>query len=1130
MDTSSRIHPEYTRNTVNFAPTTNLNSGGGSSMSRWTQIQQEWQNSAVDPQITRLNVKHLTLDTPREYLLYALPEHEWRRNNGTVRNKYRKQYAHTEHGGWWCSTVDVLAAAEGINRESEWGCLKPFQPRSWTENGKTKVLKYEHPLKASTELFALRITYELGLKIAKRYRLGEEYGKRILQAYRKRQNTPEARNKQAQSFNSSRELSQKGNSSRNSPDQRRVSSSNSVGVFEEIALLDLNCQDFLTNEDPLFWHWVIKHPQIPITITEGAKKAAALLSNGYCAIGLPGIYGGYRTPKDEFGKKIWGASYLIPQLEVFATNSRPFYFAFDQDTKPKTVTNVNTAIKNTGKLLQAKGCPVNVTRWSNEHKGVDDLIVAQGTQLFDIAYFDALSLKSWEAIVRHQLTYPINPIINQKYLGDLSELGITYDNLPKFLAIQSAKGTGKTHSIAELAALAQRVGQKILVLTHRIQLGLALCNIFGIDYVSEFRNSETGGVFGYGLCVDSLHSKSLARFNPEEWSDALIIIDEVEQVIWHMLDSTTCQKERVAILENFKTLIGNVLSDENDGNLIVADADLSDISLNYLSSLGHGRKPRLIVNNYKPHGQESYIVYNYNDTTPANLVNNLIKAIARGEKVFIQLSAQKAKSKWGTKNMEAFLKKEFQGKNLKTLRIDSETIAEPGHPAFGIIPNLNEELSNYDVVICSPSIETGVSIDIKGHFNSVWIIAQGVQTCDGVRQSMMRVRENIPRHLWAAPRGLSQVGSGEKTFKGLISSQHKLTKANINLLTQVGADDLEAGVCPKALSTWAERGTLINQEMADYRTTILAMLGEEGQLVMTSEDFDDDLREEGHKVTEEEDKEFEEEAVYQKIKLSKQKVYDQHCEQIANADDIDNKRYEQLKDQRAKTEQERLEYQKAKLRYRYDLNVTPLLVKEDDDGLYRSTQLLYYATVGWKYLPERERKLIENFKQESEGKIFNPDFNRSMLSAKVFVIRKLLPLSILSDNERELRNADADLIEMAELAKKFRWDVKRVLGITVNPDASPIKVLRQILDKLGLSLKLLRKEGSRGEQVRIYQLKRVLSLSEQVQERWLLRDDYASESVVTETNNKSLTNSGDYAGESVVTETNNKSLTNSGDY
>ena len=67
----------------------------------------EWLDSAVDPDLIRLNIKSLEGSNPLEYLLYALPDTE-RRNDGRLRDKWLKKYAHTEHGGWWCSGVDIL--------------------------------------------------------------------------------------------------------------------------------------------------------------------------------------------------------------------------------------------------------------------------------------------------------------------------------------------------------------------------------------------------------------------------------------------------------------------------------------------------------------------------------------------------------------------------------------------------------------------------------------------------------------------------------------------------------------------------------------------------------------------------------------------------------------------------------------------------------------------------------------------------------------------------------------------------------------------------------------------------------------------------------------------------------------
>ncbi|MFM1843000.1 MAG: hypothetical protein RLZZ490_1738, partial [Cyanobacteriota bacterium] len=135
----------------------------------------------------------------------------------------------------------------------------------------------------------------------------------------------------------------------------------------------------------LFWQWVKDNPSIPILITEGAKKAASLLSHGYAAIGLPGIYGGYRTPKNENKEPTGEPRYLIPQLEAFCQEGREFVFAFDNDKKESTIKAVKTAIAKTGELIEAKGCKVSVMVWFFDVKGIDDLITKyQETNLDNI--------------------------------------------------------------------------------------------------------------------------------------------------------------------------------------------------------------------------------------------------------------------------------------------------------------------------------------------------------------------------------------------------------------------------------------------------------------------------------------------------------------------------------------------------------------------------------------------------------------------------------------------------------------------------------------------------------------------------------------------------------------------------
>ncbi|MUL39448.1 plasmid replication protein, CyRepA1 family, partial [Gloeocapsopsis dulcis] len=488
----------------------------------------------------------------------------------------------------------------------------------------------------------------------------------------------------------------------------------------------------ITEEDKKrsFWHWAWKH-NVPIIITEGAKKAGALLTAGFAAIALPGIYGGYRTLKDEEGNQI-GKPYLIPDLQCFATLGREIYFCFDRDQKQKTIRSVNKAIEKTGYLFTQSGCKVRVICLPGPEKGVDDFIMAHGAETFDVLYQAAKLLESWQAQSFTELTYPTAIKVNRRYLGDIS-----IPNDAKLVALKSAKGTGKTQLLEAIVSKALAANKWVLVIGHRVQLVEALCHRFGIPYVTEIRTEPSGAALGYGLCIDSLHPGSQARFNAENWHDGVVILDECEQVIWHALNSSTCQTERVAILKQLKSLLYNVLH-SSSGQVYLADADLSDLSIDFVRSLSSTNvEPCIVVNEWQPGLDECWEVYNYQGKDPSGLVEALEKHIAGGGKPFVVCSAQRAKSQWGTRTLERHFNKLFPRKQI--LRIDSETIADPSHPAYVCVTNLNIILQLYDIVLASPSIETGVSLDLKGHFTSVWGIFQGVQAESSARQALARL-------------------------------------------------------------------------------------------------------------------------------------------------------------------------------------------------------------------------------------------------------------------------------------------------------------------------------------------------------------------------------------------------------
>ena len=937
---------------------------------------EEWvSRSAIDPEVTALNLISLDGQTPYERLLYNWESGKVH-TDATWRQINRRFGDNWLHGGWWSSGTDVLTGAE-----SEWGCFKPNKPRADKSKGfdpnKSKLVKYEHPPQTPTEIFALGVPRHIWKKIAERF------------------NVP-------------------------------------IGSYV------------------YFWEWVKDHPEIPLIATEGVKKAGALLTAGYAAVALPGVRSGYRQPRDEFGNKT-GQPYLIPQLKVFAQHSREIYLCFDQDLKQETVRNVNQAISATAKLFTKQGCKVKVVVWHPElGKGADDLIVNHGAETFDQAFQTALCCEIWGVVQFVKLTHPVDLEVNYEKLTEEIEPGkyrARFSSPPGYqlICLKSPKNTAKTELLAQLVEPLIHAGGKVLLLTHRIQLGEELCKRLGIDYVTELKDSETGGIWGYGLCVDSLHPKSQARFNPDDWEGAYIILDEAEQVIWHLLNSSTCQGERVAILRCLKQVIQVALS--TGGKVFLSDADLSDISIDYIRSLaGYDLKPWIVCNNWKP--EQGWLVTNYDGNNPSQLVADLEKYIEQGGIPFISVSAQKKKSQWGTQNLEAYLQRRFPSKRI--LRIDRESIADPEHPAYGCMTRLNELLPNYDIVLVSPTIETGVSIDCL-HFTSVWGIFQGVQACDSVRQALARVRAKVPRYVWIRKTGFSRVGNGSTSVNALLASQHKLAQANINLLSRADfTDEIDLDFQPESLRTWAKKAVVVNLGMAKYRATILEGLINEGHTVIGADNLDEAAGE----------------LTKDAVKQVKDFQYQAHCKAVSEVASIDHKRYNELKDKRAKTFTDRLQFEKADIERRYHVPVTPELVGADANGWHSQLKLHYYLTVGREHLPAREASSARKQLEEGNGAVFKPDFNKRQIGAKIWILDaigfdKLMQL-------KELRTDSPELLSSINYCKQHPFEFQAATGITISQKASPMAFAQRLAGLIGYRFPFLRKEGGRGTQVRVY--------------------------------------------------------------
>ncbi len=944
-------------------------------------------SSGIDLHLVKLNFRSLEDKNAYDYLFISelIP----RTNTGIVKSYWLERYAHVQHGGWWCSGVDVLNNWQMM----EWGCFKPNQPRI---NQKGKSIKYEHPPCTPTRIFCLRVPLQIWEQVAQRYNV----------------KLPE------------------------------------IAIADDGAAIG-------------FWKWVMEH-NIPVIICEGVKKAATLLTSGYAAIAVPGITSGYRVIKDKFGKVI--RRQLIPDLTAFSITKRTIYICFDFETQLKKTNAVNNAISQLGLLFQEKKCPVQVIELPGMEKGVDEFIVAKGAAAFDKIYRQSLNLEVYLARNKPHtnLTIPAALTVNRRYL----------DNIPfptsGLVGVKSAKGTGKTTALQAVVKQALDTNKPVLLITHRIQLGKFLCEKVGIKWGVGYKECS---IQNTGLCIDSIW-----KLNPSDWEGAIVILDEVEQSLWHLLHSTTCKDKRVKILKSFQQLISTVLT---TGGLVIAqDADLSDVSLEYLQKLaGIKLTPWVVVNQWKP--EKAWDVTFYDSPNPTPLIQQLELDLLAGRKCYVTTDSRSGR--YSSETIERYLKERLDKlRHLypKTLIVSSHTTNTPGHEAVDFVAAINQKITEYDAVFVTPSLGTGISIDVR-HFDRVYGIFQGVIPDSEARQALARVRDDVPRVVWCAKRGVGLIGSGSTNYRSLSFWYQENQKENLALLSPMHKIDVDLPLVydPIHLRTWAKLSSRVNASINFYRQSMKEGLTAEGHnLWVRTNDIQKniirDLRY-AFLATDKEDLANRRRLILEIVKVKKdweksrnksqeinhkfQKIKQQNqlavATAVSNAPDIDYLEYEQLIKKHSLTDEERYKTNKYFLRKRYGVEITPQLKLQNEKGYYYQLRTHYYLTHSSDYFHIRDKQEWNQQLSCGEGKVFLPDLK--IYTLRIEALRALGVLQLLEPG-REFSENDADLILLKNTVLQCSRHIQRALNINLaveNEQVSTIKIIRRLFNLLGLKLK-----------------------------------------------------------------------------
>ncbi|NER78075.1 MAG: DUF3854 domain-containing protein [Leptolyngbya sp. SIO1D8] len=523
-----------------------------------------------------------------------------------------------------------------------------------------------------------------------------------------------------------------------------------------------------------FWEWYLSLPvkKAPFVITEGSKKAAALISSGIAAVALPGV--------DMWHAK--GESELHPDLKPFCTKQRPIIIAFDQDKKLKTTHHVGWQTIKLGNTLEGAKCRVRVASWPKDWgKGIDDAIVAKGGFLLGwVIQKGASNLIDWQKSFRttkalgelsrsRQVNLKPERETEGEYLPDLPTLkpGIIH-------VVDATMNTGKTFRIGRdwvQAALSQ--GIRVIGLSPLNSLGKQTAAEWGIFHVHDQLKAEDKKEFweevrkrpGMVLCPDSIGKLPQWFFD----TPVLLIVDEGNQVTNHICQGETLKSRYGVVLPQIEEVAKHAI--QSGGSIVLAEDGIPDRAIQFWQAISGAQTTR-----YFRHRKQGVP---WPTTIYSGAVSGfrakLLAQLEQPEPLFFVSSSQRECKR---------LEKIASAMGKKVFRIDSETNEGGAYEMFFSAPDKWISIFKPEVLILSPSGKSGLSIQgkvkaVEAYFKTVWAYFPALDT-DTHMQILGRYRPSVERHIYCPPfiagNADEQMGSRKRIKQQFTANIHQIAK------------------------------------------------------------------------------------------------------------------------------------------------------------------------------------------------------------------------------------------------------------------------------------------------------------------------------------------------------------------
>lgn len=501
--------------------------------------------------------------------------------------------------------------------------------------------------------------------------------------------------------------------------------------------------------------------------------------------------------------------------------------------------------------------------------------------------------------------------------------------------LRSAKGTGKTELASELVRLwcSLDTRNRAVIVLHRQTLVDATAERLGMRAVMENR-PFTEHHLGWVVTVDSFGH---ITHDPEF---TLFIMDEVESVLSHLFIGGTLKdsvKGRGANRSRVIQHVENYL--HNAGMVLACDADLSAIAYDYVcETRGAFETASYFCNTYT--GQHStYEAYTYKGVNGLGaLVRGVYNDLLDGKNVYVSTdSITKADqlytllmgySSVKTDSVKRAVKRENDtdgrgimndvirswGGDIKPIEdLEDDTLLitsqSKGAKQKAFMKDANAYIKQHRprLIISSPTIESGVSIDVAGHFHTVYGIFGGVMTPQAASQALLRVREMVSRKVWVG-NGDTRCGDAVTLTAVQLKSQQDIAHLTdeTQLYQMIEEDELAlagnvggAEGLEKRLEQYRQAQQRIQQAVDPTsvqcaRVDTFLRLKQRANYGRANfgKTFIDQLNREGHRLF---DVDAQDREMKDALKLAKEVDIQQKAESIASAELVTEEQYERLK-------------------------------------------------------------------------------------------------------------------------------------------------------------------------------------------------------------------------------------------